>query len=276
MTQVPPTSLNPQATQMADASMVRTLAAQADAIWPQESALFARYDLAPDARILDAGCGTGEITSRLATLLPTADVLGVDILDGPLAIARARHAHFGSRVRFEKRSIFDLGLPSASFDLVACRHVLQSIPHADRVVAELARVVRPGGRLHLLAEDYGMIHFPAGQLDATELFPSAAREFGSATGTDLMIGRNIVGILQGLGMRDVALDYIVVDTLRVPRETFAAIWESWRDGYVDAVAEHTRLTRARAAEHFAEMIAAIRDPKRYAVWMVPVASARVS
>lgn len=47
---------NPQAEQMADESMVRGLAAQAEAIWPQESAFFDRYTLPDGARVLDLGC----------------------------------------------------------------------------------------------------------------------------------------------------------------------------------------------------------------------------
>ncbi len=266
-------SLNPQAQQMADEAMVRTLAAQADAIWPQEKALFARYGLRDEAEILDAGCGTGEITSRLAALFPTARLLGVDILDGPLAIAQRRH--FGPRLRFEQRSIFDLGLPDRSFDLVTCRHVLQSVPHADRVVAELVRVTRPGGHIHLIAEDYGMIHFPVGRLDPSEFFPAAPLALGAATGTDMRVGRNVVGILERLGLCDVTVDYVVVDTLRVPRETFAAIWEAWRDGYVEPLGRHSKFTREQSVAYFDEMIAAIRDPNRYAVWMVPVVAAKV-
>ena len=64
------TDLNPQAKQMADESMVRNLAAQAQAIWPQEVEFIRRYALPPEARILDAGSGTGEIASRLAKLFP--------------------------------------------------------------------------------------------------------------------------------------------------------------------------------------------------------------
>ena len=56
--------LNPQAKEMADESMVRNLAAQADAIWPQEQLLFHRYALPVEARILDAGCGTGQEARR--------------------------------------------------------------------------------------------------------------------------------------------------------------------------------------------------------------------
>src|SRR5688572_29200995 len=109
--------LNPQARQMADESMVRTLAAQARAIWPQEAPLFARYGLPPAPRILDAGCGTGEASSRLAELYPQGRVLGVDVLDASLALARSRHAGLSTRLSFENRSVYELGLPDAGFDL---------------------------------------------------------------------------------------------------------------------------------------------------------------
>src|SRR5215470_1087114 len=118
--------LNPQAREMADESMVRNLAAQADAIWPQERPLFDRYALAADARVLDAGCGTGEITLRLAEIFSRWSFLGVDLIDEHLDLARSRCARFGDRARFENRSIFELGLPDASFDLVVCRHVIQA------------------------------------------------------------------------------------------------------------------------------------------------------
>ena len=101
---------------MADESMVRTLAAQADAIWPQEKPLFDRYQLPANAAILDAGCGTGEITHRLAQMFSSSHVLGVDIIDSHLETARTRCAALGKRVRFENRSIFELGLPDAHAD----------------------------------------------------------------------------------------------------------------------------------------------------------------
>jgi predicted lipid-binding transport protein (Tim44 family) len=73
----------------------------------------------------------------------------------------------------------------------------------------------------------------------------------------------------------ITVDYVVVDTVRVPRQTFAAIIEAWRDGYVDPIAELTPLTREQALAYFEQMIADIRNPHRYAAWMVPVVSARV-
>jgi len=267
--------LNPQAQQMADESMVRNLAAQAQAIWPQEAPLFGRYALAADARILDAGCGTGEAASRLAELFPNASVLGVDIIDAHLELARSRYRSLAARLSFEHQSIYDLEAADRSFDLTVCRHVIHSIPYPERVLAELTRVTRPGGRLHLIPEDYGMLHFQRGALDPQDFWHVVPARFGAATGTDLFIGRNIFGILAAMGLEAITIDYIVVDTLRVPRQTFAAILEAWRDGYVDPIAELTPITRDQALAYFEQMIADIRDPRRYAVWMVPVVSARV-
>ncbi len=270
------TDFNPQAKQMADESMVRNLRAQAEAIWPQEVPLLRRYALPPEPRILDAGCGTGEAASRLAELFPRARVLGVDIIDAHLELARTRYAHLASRLTFEHQSIFELQVADHSFDLTVCRHVIHAIPYPDRVIAELARVTRRGGFLHIIAEDYGMLHFQPGALDPSDFWHEAPAAFGAATGTDLFIGRNVFGILSALGLEEIKVDYVVVDTIRVPRPTFASILEAWRDGYAEPIGELTSITRESALAYFERMIANICDPRSYAVWMVPVASARVA
>ncbi|HTL99971.1 MAG TPA: methyltransferase domain-containing protein [Candidatus Omnitrophota bacterium] len=269
------TDLNPHAEQMADESMVRTLDAQARAIWPQESELIRRYGLRDDVRIVDVGCGTGEGSSRLAELFPRAEVLGVDILDVSLNRARARYAALAPRLRFENQSAFELREPDRSFDLTVNRHVLHSVPHAERVLAELARVTRRGGRLHLIVEDYGMLHFERDEIDPRDFWHEGPARFGAATQTDLFVGRHAYRHLVELGLRDITMEYVIVDTLRVPRETFAQIIEAWRDGYVDVTARYSDMTREQARAYFDQMIANIRDPKGYAVWMVPVMSAIV-
>jgi ubiquinone/menaquinone biosynthesis C-methylase UbiE len=269
------TDLNPQAKQMADESMVRNLAAQAQAIWPQEAPLFRRYTLPASPRILDAGCGTGEGASRLAELFPQASVLGVDIIDAHLQLARQRYARLASRLAFEHQSVYELAADDGTYDLTVCRHVIHSIPYPERVVAELKRVTRRGGYLHIIAEDYRMLHFQRGVLDPSDFWHEVPASFSAATNTDLFIGRNVYGILADLGLEAIAMDYLIVDTVRVPRETFAAILEAWRDGYVESIGELTAVSRTSALEYFEQMIASVRDPRGYALWLVPVASARV-
>jgi SAM-dependent methyltransferase len=269
------TDLNPQARQMADESMVRNLEAQARAIWPQEIDFIRRYAIPSKCHILDAGCGTGEITSRLAELFPKSSVLGVDIIDQHLELARSRYAHLASRLRFEHQSVFNLAVSDRSSDLTICRHVLHSIPYADRVIAELVRVTKLGGYLHLIPEDYGMLHFQHGSPDPREFWHVVPAIMGPKTGTDLFIGRNAFGILARMNLDEIKVDYVVVDTVRVARETFASIIEAWRDGYAKPISEVTPVRYEDAIAAFNQMIANIRDPHGYAVWMVPVVSARV-
>jgi len=265
---------NPQAEQMADESMIRNLAAQANAIWPQERPLFERYQLAADCRIADIGCGSGEITSRLAGLYPRAEVVGIDILEHTIALARGRHADLAPRVSFQQGDAFELKLPSAHYDLVVCRHVTQSIPEPERVLAEMKRICKPGGWLHVLSEDYHMLHFMPGELDAdrfwSEYVPTASRGMG----VDERVGRRTWTLLKHLGLEQLTVDFVTVDTLRVPRETFAAIIEAWRDGYTEVLSERTGRPRDEIRAYFEAMMASILNPDEYAVWQVPVLGGR--
>src|SRR5262245_32328597 len=106
--------LNPQREQMADESMVRNLAAQAEAIWPQEEALFLRQPVPSGARILDAGCGTGEIASRLAALFPQATIDAIDVIDTHLDFASKRYGALAPRLRFSQDDVFGLRFADAT------------------------------------------------------------------------------------------------------------------------------------------------------------------
>jgi SAM-dependent methyltransferase len=260
-------SSSPQAREMADESMVRNLAAQAEAIWPQEEPIFRRHPPAGD--ILDVGCGTGEIVARLAEAFPHARLVGVDLEEPHLERARGRCAGFGERARFQQGDAQALPFADASFDLAVCRHVLQAVSDAPRALAEMCRVVRPGGRLHLLAEDYGMLWCHPTPLDADDFWQRAPL-FSAAVGCDLHVGRKMFTLLTDLGLIDIRADYVVVDTLRVPRETFVRIWEAWRDGFTDAIVQHNRMPRAEVEERWRQMIACARDPRGYALWQVPI------
>jgi len=94
--------------------------------------------------VFEAGCGTGLLLREAVTFARTA--VGLDLSRGMLMPARARG------LRVVQGSLMDVPLPSASFDLVYSMKVLAHVPPIERAVAELARLVRPGG--HLLLEFY--------------------------------------------------------------------------------------------------------------------------
>jgi SAM-dependent methyltransferase len=266
---------NPQAAQMGDESMARNLAHQAEAIWPQEQRLFDRYGLAGPLRILDLGCGTGEITRRLAERYPEATLLGIDILEGNLALARRANGAFGQRVAYEQGDAFALRQADASFDLVVCRHMSQAVPDFPRVLAEVTRVLKSGGWLHLLSEDYGMLHMPVSTtFDPDRFWNENAISFLQGIGCDGRIGRHSPPLLATSGYVEIAMDYVIVDTLRVSRETFGGIISAWRDGYAQPLADASGRPLEAVTADFDTMIAAIRTPPAYVVWHVPVASGR--
>lgn len=265
---------NPQARQMGDESMVRNLAFQADAIWPQEKHLFERYQLSGPIEILDLGCGTGEITRRLAEHYPEAKLIGMDILESNLFFAKRDSSEFTNRITYQQGDAFNLPFADASVDLVVCRHVSQAVPDFPMMLAEFTRVLKPGGVLHLLSEDYGMLHFPVTSLDPDKFWNEHAVRFLNSIGCDGRIGRHSPALLENAGYRNITMDFITVDTLRVPRASFAGVITAWRDGYAEVLAEASGRSVEAVIGDMNILIHAIETPPNYVVWHVPVIAGR--
>jgi 2-polyprenyl-6-hydroxyphenyl methylase/3-demethylubiquinone-9 3-methyltransferase len=94
-------------------------------------------------RLLDVGCGGGILTEELARL--GYDVTGIDLAEGAVAAARRHMAESGLAVRYRVGSAYELGVPDASIDAVVASDVLEHLHDLPRAVAEMARVLRPGG-----------------------------------------------------------------------------------------------------------------------------------
>lgn len=111
----------------------------------EEALLLELIESPAGLRILDAGCGDGALATALAG--HGADVTGVDADPGMLTAARARAEAMGLPVAFVEGDIRALPFPDASFDVIVAVTVLCFVPDTPRAVCEMARVLRPGGRI---------------------------------------------------------------------------------------------------------------------------------
>ncbi|MBD2167605.1 class I SAM-dependent methyltransferase [Calothrix membranacea FACHB-236] len=103
-----------------------------------------------DIRILDAGCGSGVGTEYLVHLNPQAQVVGIDLSAGTLAVAKERCQRSGAnRVEFHHLSLFDIEQLPGEFDLINCVGVLHHTPDPIRGIQALAKKLAPGGLMHI-------------------------------------------------------------------------------------------------------------------------------
>jgi hypothetical protein len=116
----------------------------------------------------------------------------------------------------------------------------------------------------------------ADDFDPDRFWNSNAIAFLRTIHCDGRIGRQSPELLHASRYSDIAMDYVTVDTLRVPRETFAGIIRAWRDGYSESIAAGAGRPVEAVTADFDTMIAAIQTPPQYVVWQVPVVSARKS
>src|SRR5262249_40830200 len=100
-------------------------------------------DVPPGLRWLDVGCGNGAFTELLIERRAPAAVAGIDPSDGQLNFARTRPGAKGAH--FQQGDAHALPYAGQAFDVAAMALVISFLPDPAKGIAEMARVVRPGG-----------------------------------------------------------------------------------------------------------------------------------
>ena len=106
-------------------------------------------DLSPGDRALDVATGTGDLALELAArVAPGGEVVGIDFAEKMLELARAKAGE--TNVRFETGNALALDFPDGAFDAATVGFGARNFSDLDLGLAEMARVVRPGGRVVVL------------------------------------------------------------------------------------------------------------------------------
>lgn len=137
-----------------DAASYDRVAAEFDRLTERLSAPIAMRmiklaQLRPSDCILDVGTGTGLVALRAARLLSGGRVIGIDHSQGMIeqACAKARRSSVGEFVIFRRSDAEQLDFSDQSFDVVLSLYALFHFPDPLRALAEMYRVLRPGGRV---------------------------------------------------------------------------------------------------------------------------------
>ena len=196
-------------------------AAEYESLWgqqlaPAQAEAMTCAGLMPGERVVDVACGTGTTAIAAATRVsPGGEVVGVD-LSGRMveaARARARQQHCAN-ARFERMDGERLELPGDSFDAVLCVLGLMYMPHPEKAICEMRRVLRPHGRLILA------VWGERAQCGWAELFPIVDAEVAS----------DVCPLFFRLGQGDALAELCAASGLAVTRQSRITTALSYHDG----------------------------------------------
>jgi SAM-dependent methyltransferase len=201
--------------------------------------------LRPGDQVLDVACGSGNSALPAAELVgPGGRVLGVDVSDRLLALARAKAEQAGlDNAKFRLGDMRDLELPAASFDAVLLVFGVFFVPDMEALTRELWSLVKPGGRLVVTVWARGLMEpaystfFEAVGVEQRDLVPPEPRWMRVADPADLRAA------LVGGGVPDDALEIVGergMHELRHPDEFWTIVLGSGMRGSLDPLPPDAR------------------------------------
>ena len=217
---------------------------------PVAEQMVAGTALPPQARALDIACGTGIVARTLAARLQWhGQVTGLDLNPAMLRVARRVSHDAGLTIDWVQGDAQALPFPDAAFDLAFCQQGIQFFPDRARAVAEMYRVLAPGGEV-AIACWRGLVRNP--------FFAHLAQAVQEQVGSDALAlpfalddPRELTGLLQQAGFQDVSVEPIAFTAVYTEPERFV-------DMQMTASAAGIPVLQGMRSEELAAVIDAIR------------------
>lgn len=172
-------------------------------------------------RVLDVGCGTGNLSFSLAQNPGIGAVAGIDF--SPAYVAYAKRQHPDHRISFDVGDACALAFDNASFDHSLSMLVLQFIPEAERAIREMRRVTRPGGTVAAATWDTrgGLVFYRMFFDTAAVIDPGAIERRAKAYTRPMTRPGELEQAWRNAGLVDVVQDTI---SIRMDFASFADFW----------------------------------------------------
>lgn len=222
------------------------LESQATVAWAVESRALVRAGLRRGMDVLDAACGPGFITARIADIVgPDGSMIGADINQDLLAVARSHpRRDEAAAVDFRCMDVYEIDLPAASVDFVYARFLFQHLERPARAVEQIRRVLRPGGRVSIIDVDDGVLGILPEPPGFSE-FAALAAESQRRRGGDRRIGRKLGHLLKAAGFGDLEIEISVVTSEQIGMQAFLDITTGFKR---EIVSEAQRPAAEKALE----------------------------
>ena len=158
--------------------------------------------LAPGQTVLDVGCGAGFQACRIAQSYPDVSVIGLD-REAMIGLASHRAEELGVSVRWLTGKAEDIPLPAATVDACYTERVLKYLPDPAAGIAEMVRVLKPGGRIACFELDYA-----ATLLGGDPAMAGAVGAVLNASVNEARMGRRLPDLLHAAGLRELTYEMV--------------------------------------------------------------------
>jgi SAM-dependent methyltransferase len=177
-------------------------------MWPTTSRLFTEVGIPDDARCLDLGCGSGDVTVELAHLAPKGKAVGTDLDAEKVELARREATDAGvSNVDFRIDDVMDPPRDRELYDVIYARFLLTHLTDPVRALECIRARLAPGGVV--IVEDIDFTgHFCHPHSDSFWRYVDWYSTAVQARGADPNIGPRLPGLLRDAGLVDVGVNVV--------------------------------------------------------------------
>jgi ubiquinone/menaquinone biosynthesis C-methylase UbiE len=259
-----------------DDEFINVLRLQEKVIWHHEEGLLSHHGLRPGLRVADICCGVGCFDIFVQREFRPEYLIGVDHSKPLLRYARQVVDDYGlENIEYQYGDAAALLLADNSFDFVACRLALQVFPQPEKILHELVRICRPGGRIYITNEMLScIVGYP--NEDIIRKGYKHYMEVCRLSGVDIDMGPKSRFFLQDAGLEDIKITQIDVSNTNSDINDFARIVECWIRvaSQIGAATGADPSMQADLATGLRAHIDTILSDRGYAVWPVIAASGR--
>ncbi|MEZ4382831.1 MAG: class I SAM-dependent methyltransferase [Nannocystaceae bacterium] len=258
-------------------ALIPVLRTQTSIIWHHERDLLREHGLKEGMKVADICCGIGDFAVLMRKEFKPTRIVAVDHSRPFLQYATQVAKEFGiADIEYVFGDATSLFLEDDAFDFVTSRLSLQVFDQPEKILRELMRICKPGGRVYLtnemMSHNYG---YP--RHESVSWTYQQINDMCAELGMDLSFGPKMFSLLTDLGFEDILVETVDITNRNTAVEDFARVIESW-EGYVTgelstATKQPTEMVE-RLRTGLRDHVYTITSRRGYATWPLYIASGR--